>query len=135
MLDAGSAGVVGTADVEGMLDAGSSAGVAWAAGVEGKAETFNVQRSTFNVIPPPSQHHRHYQHQHRASLKVETAITTPPALPASSIQHRASSIEYPVSSIQYHSLANRRPNSTGPPSPHLLITYYALRFTILCNSR
>jgi hypothetical protein len=100
-----------------MLDAGSSAGVAWAAGVEGKAETFNVQRSTFNV------------------QRYSPAITTPPALPASSIQHRASSIEYPVSSIQYHSLANRRPNSTGPPSPHLLITYYALRFTILCNSR
>jgi hypothetical protein len=135
MLDAGSAGVVGTADVEGMLDAGSSAGVAWAAGVEGKAETFNVQRSTFNV------------------QRYSPAITTPPALPApassipqsrnrhhnttgtTSIEYPASSIQHRVSSIQYHSLANRRPNSTGPPSPHLLITYYALRFTILCNSR
>jgi hypothetical protein len=112
MLDAGSAGVVGTADVEGKAETFNVQRSTFNV----QRSTFNVQRSTFNVIPPPSQHHRHYQRQHRASLKVETAITTPPALPASS--------------IQYHSLANRGPNSTGPPSPHLLITHYVLRITL-----
>jgi len=130
MLDAGSAGVVGTADVEGMLDAGSSAGVAWAAGVEGKAETFNVQRSTFNVqryspaittppaLPAPASSIPQSRNRHH-----NTTGTTSIEYPASSIQHRVSSIQYPVS------LTCQPPPQQHRPSKPTL-THYVLRITL-----
>ena len=65
-----------------------------------------AQRLNLNVLLlPPSQHHRHYQH------------------PASSIT--LSSERSPLFQHSIIPLPNRRPNTTGTISPHLLITHYA----------